>query len=88
MLFPELGIGIPAFAIAGMAAAIGGSTGAVLTGIVMLTEMTGDQSVIIPLIIVVTTAAATRRCVMKESIYTMKLYRRGKTVPETLKRTE
>lgn len=82
--FPELNIPVPAFAIAGMAAAIGGSTGAVLTGIVMLTEMTADQSVIMPLIIVVITAAAVRRLVMKESIYTMKLLRRGKVVPEGL----
>jgi CIC family chloride channel protein len=82
--FPELHAVIPAFAIAGMAAAIGGTTGAVLTGIVMLTEMTADQSVVLPLIVVVLTAAAVRRGVMRESIYTMKLLRRGKVVPEGL----
>ena len=82
--FPELHAAIPAFAIAGMAAAIGGTTGAVLTGIVMLTEMTADQSVVLPLIVVVLTAAAVRRSIMRESIYTLKLLRRGKVVPEGL----
>jgi hypothetical protein len=50
-LIPGLDIVIPTFAIAGMAAAIGGSTGAVLTGIIMLSEMTRDYSTMLPLVI-------------------------------------
>jgi CIC family chloride channel protein len=82
--FPTLQMGIPTFAIAGMAASIGGSTGAVLTGIIMVTEMTRDPRVALPLIIAVSTAYAVRRLIMRESIYTMKLIRRGRTVPEGL----
>lgn len=81
-LFPDLQVGIPAFAIAGMAGGIGGATGAVLTGIIMITEMTRDSNVILPVIIVVSTAYATRKTLMRESIYTLKLLRRGHVVPE------
>ncbi len=83
-LHPGLEISIPTFAIAGMAAAIGGSTGAVLTAIVMLSEMTADYNIITPLIIVVASATAVRKLLMRESIYTMKLLRRGNVVPEGL----
>jgi CIC family chloride channel protein len=84
MLFPEMRVDIPTFAIAGMAAAIGGSTGAFLTGIVMISEMTQDPTVTVPLIITVSTAYAVRKRIMRESIYTMKLIGRGHTVPEGL----
>ena len=77
-------VAIPTFAIAGMAAAIGGSTGAVLTGIIMLTEMTKDHSIMLPLVITCSVAYAVRKGIMDESIYTMKLRARGHTVPEGL----
>ncbi len=83
-LLPDLSIGIPAFAIAGMAAAIAGSTGAVLTAIIMITEMTRDYNIILPLIITVAVAYAVRKAMMRESIYTLKLLRRNHTVPEGL----
>ena len=83
-LIPGLDVAIPTFAIAGMAAAIGGSTGAVLTGIVMLTEMTKDHSIMLPLVITCSVAYAVRKAIMDESIYTMKLRARGHTVPQGL----
>ena len=79
-----LGIGIPAFALAGMAGMVGGTTGAVLTAIVMITEMTGDTAIVLPLMITAAAAWWTRRAVMAESIYTMKLLARGHAVPEGL----
>lgn len=81
---PGLQTGLPAFAIAGMAAAIGGTTGAVLTATVMLFEMTRDYHALLPVVIAVATAYATRKALMRESIYTMKLVRRGHVVPEGL----
>jgi CIC family chloride channel protein len=83
-LIPGLDIAIPTFAIAGMAAAISGSTGAVLTGIIMLTEMTKDHSIMLPLVITCSVAYAVRKAIMNESIYTMKLRARGHSVPEGL----
>jgi CIC family chloride channel protein len=83
-LIPGLNIDIPNFAIAGMAATIGGTTGAVLTGIIMITEMTQDNSVVLPLVITGSMAYAVRKLIMDESIYTMKLRARGHSVPEGL----
>jgi CIC family chloride channel protein len=83
-LIPGLSIDIATFAIAGMAAMIGGTTGAILTGMIMLTEMTQDNSVILPLIITCSIAYAVRKWFMNESIYTAKLLARGHTVPEGL----
>jgi len=83
-LVPGMDATIPTFAIAGMAAAIGGSTGAVLTGIVMLTEMTKDHSIMLPLVITCAVAYAVRRAIMDESIYTMKLRARRHAVPQGL----
>ena len=83
-LLPTVDISIATFAIAGMAAAIAGTTGAVLTGIIMLAEMTRDFPSVLPMIITCTTAYAVRKAIMHESVYTMKLLARGHTVPEGL----
>jgi chloride channel protein, CIC family len=83
-LMPGLNVEIATFAIAGMAAMIGGTTGAVLTGIIMITEMTQDNSVVLPLVIAGSMAYAVRKLIMDESIYTMKLLARGHSVPEGL----
>ena len=83
-LMPEANISIATFAIAGMAAAIAGTTGAVLTGMIMLAEMTRDYPSMMPMIITCTTAYAVRKTIMHESIYTMKLLARRHTVPEGL----
>jgi CIC family chloride channel protein len=83
-LMPNIDISIATFAIAGMAAAIAGTTGAVLTGIIMLAEMTRDFPSVLPMIITCTTAYAVRKAIMHESVYTMKLLARGHTVPEGL----
>lgn len=83
-LMPQVDISIATFAIAGMAAAIAGTTGAVLTGMIMLAEMTRDYPSMMPMIITCTTAYAVRKGIMHESIYTMKLLARHHTVPEGL----
>jgi CIC family chloride channel protein len=83
-LIPGLNVDLATFAIAGMAAMIGGTTGAILTGMIMLTEMTQDNSVILPLIITCSIAYAVRKWIMNESIYTAKLVARGHIVPEGL----
>ena len=69
---------------AGMAPALAGSTGAILTATVMVTEMTWDFSVVLPIISTVAVAYAVRKALMRESIYTLKLLRRGHVVPEGL----
>jgi CIC family chloride channel protein len=83
-LFPGLGIAPAAFAVAGMAGIVGGATGAALAAIVMIFEMTLDYNVIIPMTITVAVSYGTRRLLLRESIYTLKLARRGSRVPQTL----
>jgi CIC family chloride channel protein len=81
---PGIDLGTPVYAIAGMAAMIGASTGAVFTSIVMLAEMTGDHNAILPVVLCVVSAYALRKAICPPSIYTLKLDRRGHRVPEGL----
>ena len=83
-LFPGIGIQPVAFAIAGMAAAVGSSTGAVITGAVMILEMTEDTNVVLPIMITSAFAYGVRKWLSPGSIYTLKLLRRGHIVPEGL----
>jgi CIC family chloride channel protein len=83
-LFPGLAISPPAFAVAGMAGVVGGATGAAMAAIVMIFEMTLDYNVIIPITITVALSYGIRKLLSSESIYTMKLVRRGHYMPEAL----
>jgi CIC family chloride channel protein len=66
-----------AFALVGMAALFAGSGRAPITCIVMLMEMTADYSLILPLMIAVSTSFLVSSLLEPESIYTLKLSRRG-----------
>jgi CIC family chloride channel protein len=83
-LFPGLAISPPAFAVAGMAGMVGGSTGAAIAAIVMIFEMTLDYNVIIPMTIAVALSYGIRKALSPESIYTLKLVRRGHSMPDAL----
>jgi CIC family chloride channel protein len=83
-LLPTWPIELPAFAVAGMAAMVGGATGAALAAIMMIFEMTLDYSVILPMAIAVAISWGVRRILSPESIYTMKLVRHGHYVPQGL----
>jgi CIC family chloride channel protein len=73
-----------AFSVAGMAGVIGGATGAAVTAIVMIFEMTRDYDVIIPMAITVAVSYGLRRFLSRDSIYTLKLARRGQPLPDAL----
>jgi CIC family chloride channel protein len=83
-LFPALPVDPAAFAVAGMAGVVGGSTGAALAAIVMIFEMTMDYTVIIPMTITVALSYGVRKVLMRQSIYTLKLTRRGHAIPDAL----
>ncbi|HKW92519.1 MAG TPA: chloride channel protein [Methylomirabilota bacterium] len=83
-LFPTLHASPPAFAVAGMAGLIGGSTGAAMAAIVMIFEMTLDYTVIVPMTITVALSYGVRTAMSPNSIYTLKLVRRGHYMPEAL----
>ena len=82
--FPALPSSVPAFAVVGMASMVGSATGAALTAVVMIFEMTLDYSVIIPLILAVGASYGLRRLLSKDSIYTLKLVRRGHRIPRAM----
>jgi CIC family chloride channel protein len=73
------------FAVVGMAGMVAGATGAVVTAVTMLFEMTRDYSVILPVMLAVGTAYAVRKRLCNANIYTLKLLRRGHVVPEGLR---
>lgn len=83
--FPQTGLNGPTLAIAGMAGLVAGVTGAALASIVMLFEMTRDYSIVLPTIISVAVSYGVRKAFLRDSIYTMKLARRGHPVPDAFR---
>jgi CIC family chloride channel protein len=83
-LFPGLHLDPNALALAGMAGVVAGTTGAALTAIVMVFEMTLDYAVVLPMTLTVAVAHGLRARLLVDSIYTMKLSRRGHPVPSAL----
>ncbi len=79
-----LDINVPAFAMVGMAAMVGGGTGAAMTAVTMIFEMTRDYNIVLPMILAVAFSLGVRRLLSPENIYTMKLSRRGHLVPKAL----
>lgn len=77
-------LSIPAFAMVGMGAMVGGGTGAVMTAVVMIFEMTRSYDIIMPMIVAVAMSVGVRRVLSRENIYTLKLVRRGRVIPKAL----
>lgn len=77
-VLPEAPVSAPAFAM------VGGGTGAAMTAVAMIFEMTRDYDIVLPMIIAVAVSLATRRLLCRESIYTLKLARRGHVIPNAL----
>lgn len=74
----------PSFAMVGMGAMVGGATGAVMTAVAMIFEMTRDYDIVLPLILAVALSVGVRRLLSRENIYTLKLFRRGHVIPKAL----
>jgi chloride channel protein, CIC family len=75
-------LSVPAFAMVGMGAMVGGGTGAVMTAVTMIFEMTLDYSIVMPLIVAVALSIGARRVLSRETIYSLKLVRRGRAIPK------
>jgi len=83
-LHTPLGINIPTFAMVGMGAMVGGGTGAAMTAVTMIFEMTRDYDIVLPMIVAVALSVGVRRLLSRENIYTLKLFRRGHVIPKAL----
>lgn len=84
MIYPSPDISVAAFAIVGMAAMVGGGTGAAMTAVTMIFEMTRDYDIVMPLIIAVAVSIGIRRLLSHENIYTIKLVARRHFIPKAL----
>ncbi|MHC4975747.1 MAG: chloride channel protein [Planctomycetota bacterium] len=66
-----------AYALVGMAAVVSGTTHAPLTAILIILEITRDEYVLLPIMLAAVMSTAIARYLMRDSIYTLKLRRRG-----------
>lgn len=80
---PGFHLDVATMAVLGMAGVVAGSTGAALTALVIIFEITRDYHVIIPMVIVVSLSYGVRQFLMADTIYTFKLTRRNHPVPES-----
>ncbi|MCP4715213.1 MAG: CBS domain-containing protein [Deltaproteobacteria bacterium] len=76
-LFPEVVIEPGAYAVVGMSAMVAGTTHAPVTAFLVIFELTGDYKLILPLMLCSILASFVASRLKKDSIYTMKLTRRG-----------
>jgi len=82
--YPSPDITITSFAMIGMAAMIGGATGAAMTAVTMIFEMTRDYNIVMPMIVAVAVSIGIRRVLSSENIYTIKLVARRHFIPKSL----
>ena len=76
-LFPGFTAHPGAYALVGMAAVIAGTTHATITSIIIVFEMTKDYRIMLALMVACVFSTLVARRLLKPSIYTMKLVRRG-----------
>ncbi len=76
-VFPGLGVSPGAYALVGMACLVSGTTHAPMTAILIIFEMTSDYRIILPLMVAVVFTTLLAQKLNKESIYTIKLAKRG-----------
>lgn len=77
VLLPGPGIAAGAGALVGMGALFAGAAHAPITSILLVYEMTGDYQILLPLMIACVTATFVAGRLQPDSIYTLKLLRRG-----------
>jgi len=76
-LFPSITAPAGAYGIVGMAAVFAGAARAPFSAILIIFEMTGDYALILPLMTAVVISTVLTRAIKRETIYTLKLLRRG-----------
>lgn len=74
---PDITAPVGAYALIGMAAFFSGAAHAPVTAILILFEMTGNYQIILPLMLTTVMGTLISRLISRESIYTLKLSRRG-----------
>jgi CIC family chloride channel protein len=81
-LFPSLTAPAGAYGVVGMAAVFAGAARAPFSAILIIFELTGNYAIILPLMMAVVISTLVSRAISRESIYTLKLLRRGVDVEQ------
>jgi CIC family chloride channel protein len=76
-IIPQYSASSGAYSLVGMGAVVAGATHAPITAILIIFELTNDYAIILPLMISSIIATVLTTKLKKESIYTLKLIRRG-----------
>jgi chloride channel protein, CIC family len=76
-LLPHLTASAGAYGLVGMGALFAGATRAPITGVLIIFELTGDYTIVLPLMVAIVVATAVSGKLSKDTIYTLKLRRRG-----------
>ncbi|GAA1902505.1 chloride channel protein [Lapillicoccus jejuensis] len=79
---PTSGGSVGAYALIGMGAVFAGAARAPITAVVILFELTGEYSIILPLMLAIVLATGISQVVSRDTVYTRKLLRRGIDIDE------
>ncbi|MHA3700995.1 chloride channel protein [Jatrophihabitans sp. YIM 134969] len=79
---PSSGGSVGAYALIGMGAVFAGAARAPITAVVILFELTGEYSIILPLMLAIVLATGISHLVSADTVYTRKLLRRGIDIDE------
>lgn len=86
LVLPGVAASPGAYGLVGMGAAFAGATRAPITGVIVLFELTGEYSIILPLMLAVVVATLVSRVISRDTIYTAKLSRRGVDLDARIRR--
>ncbi len=76
-LLPGLAVAAGAYGLVGMGAVFAAAARAPITAVLVIFELTGDYTVILPLMVAVVVATTLANAITHETIYSLKLRRRG-----------
>ncbi|NEA76893.1 chloride channel protein [Streptomyces sp. SID13588] len=76
-LVPGTAGAVGAYALVGMGAVFAGASRAPITAVVILFELTGQYTIILPLMLAIVAATLVSRLLSRDTVYTLKLRRRG-----------
>ena len=77
LVLPQLTTSPGAYGLIGMGAAFAGAARAPITAVIILFELTGEYTIILPLMAAIVVATLVSRALSSDTIYTLKLRRRG-----------
>jgi CIC family chloride channel protein len=76
-LMPHLAVAAGAYGLVGMGAVFAATARAPITALIIIFELTGNYRIILPLMCAIVVATALSNTITKDTIYTLKLRRRG-----------